>query len=211
LILIKFIYKIPRRVFFVIEIWYTTLMQTNSKAIFAGGCFWCVEHDLRAIPGVTDVVSGYSGGTLPNPTYAQVCSETTGHRESVQVLYDPNTVTFKKLCQFFLDHIDPTDNGGQFHDRGESYKTAIFYHDDEEQKIAESLIKELDESGLFAPKKVLVDILPAKPFYPAEDYHQQYAQKNPMHYGAYASGSGRVQFVSQTCEIRDQKKIAWKD
>lgn len=187
-------------------------MKPNNKtAIFAGGCFWCVEHDLRDLPGVIDVVSGYSGGQKPNPTYAEVCSETTGHRESVEVTYDSTLITFKKLCQFFLDHIDPTDNGGQFFDRGESYKTAIFYADDIEKQIAESLVKELDESGLFTPKKVMVDILPKKPFYPAEDYHQNYAEKNPMHYGAYAAGSGRVQFVAQTCKIRDQKKIQWKE
>lgn len=187
-------------------------MNSNEKTvIFAGGCFWCVEHDLRALSGVTNVISGYSGGQKPNPTYAEVCSETTGHRESVEVTYDPSLITFKKLCQFFLDHIDPTDNGGQFFDRGESYKTAIFYADDIEKQIAESLVKELDESGLFTPKKVMVDILPKKPFYSAEDYHQNYAEKNPMHYEAYATGSGRVQFVAQTCDTRDQKKIHWKD
>lgn len=187
-------------------------MKPNNKtAIFAGGCFWCVEHDLRDLPGVIDVVSGYSGGQKPNPTYAEVCSETTGHRESVEVTYDSTFITFKKLCQFFLDHIDPTDNGGQFFDRGESYKTAIFYADDPEKEIAEHLIQELDNSGLFAPKKIVVDILPKKPFYPAEEYHQDYAEKNPTHYEAYAKGSGRVQFVAQTCEIRDQKKIQWKD
>lgn len=183
----------------------------NKTAIFAGGCFWCVEHDLREIPGVVTVTSGYSGGHTENPTYAQVCSETTGHREAVEVVYDPDQVSFKKLCQFFLDHIDPTDAGGQFFDRGESYKTAIFYGDDEEKTIAESLLKELEESGLYEGKKIVVDILPKKPFYVAEDYHQNYSEKNPMHYGAYAQGSGRVQFVAQTCEVRDQKKITWKD
>jgi methionine-S-sulfoxide reductase len=185
-----------------------TLRQ--DTAIFAGGCFWCVEHDLRAIPGVTNVVSGYSGGDKPNPTYAEVCSETTGHREAVEVTYNVDMVSYKKLCQFFLDHIDPTDSGGQFFDRGESYKTAIFYADEEEKTIAESLLAELNASGLF-DRKVAVDILPKKPFYPAEEYHQNYAEKNPAHYGAYAAGSGRVQFVVQTCAVRDEKKIQWKD
>ena len=185
--------------------------QQIKKAVFAGGCFWCTEHDLRAVLGVIDVKSGYSGGDKPNPTYEEVCSETTHHRECVEVTYDPLQVSFKKLCQFFLDHIDPTDSGGQFYDRGESYKTGIFYANDEEKQVAEALIAELDASGLFAPLKVAVDVLPAKPFYPAEDYHQNYAEKNIMHYSRYARGSGRVQFVSNTCAVRDQKKIQWKD
>lgn len=183
----------------------------NKSVIFAGGCFWCVEHDLREILGVISVTSGYSGGHTENPTYAQVCSETTGHRESVEVVYNSEQVSFKKLCQFFLDHIDPTDAGGQFFDRGESYKTAIFYADEDEKVVAESLLEELKESGLYADKKITVDILPKKTFYAAEDYHQNYAEKNPAHYGAYAQGSGRIQFVAQTCSVREQKKINWKD
>lgn len=178
-----------------------------KTAVFAGGCFWCVEHDLKAIPGVEEAISGYSGGANPTPSY----ENHEGHREAVQVSYDPEKISFKKLCQFFLDHIDPTDPGGQFHDRGESYKTAIFYENDEEKQIAESLLAELEESGLFAPLKIVVDILPKKEFYPAEDYHQNYAEKNPLRYQSYSQGSGRVQFVANTCEVREQKKINWKD
>ncbi len=188
-----------------------TAASTRTTAVFAGGCFWCTEHDLKEIPGVTAAVSGYSGGDLPNPTYEDVCGETTHHRECVQVAYDPTQVTFKKLCQFFLDHIDPTDAGGQFYDRGESYKTAIFYADEGEQATAQALLAELQNSGLYAGETVSVDVLPAKPFYPAEVHHQGYAEKNPAHYGLYAQGSGRVQFVANTCAVRDQKKNQWKD
>lgn len=144
-----------------------------KTAIFAGGCFWCVEHDLRAISGVVNAVSGYSGGTKTDPTY----SDHGDHREAVEVSYDPNLVTYKKLCQFFLDHIDPTDSNGQFYDRGESYKTAIYYKNDDEKTIAEGLIQELQESGLYPNESILVQVLPATAFYPAESYHQEYAKK----------------------------------
>ncbi len=186
-------------------------IKTNT-VVFAGGCFWCVEHDLRAVPGVIDAVSGYSPASRVAtqdkcPTY----ENHEGYRETVQVTYDAARVSFKKLCQFFLDHIDPTDPDGQFHDRGESYRTAIYFKNPEEQEIAESLIKELDESGLFAPLKVAVQVLPEKVFYKGEEYHQNYADKNSMHYTNYAKASGRVQFVADTCAVRDQKHIQWKD
>lgn len=178
-----------------------------NTAIFAGGCFWCTEHDLKELSGVVDAVSGYSGGDTPNPDYYNHGN----HRESVEVTYDPNKISFKRLCQFFLDHIDPTDAGGQFYDRGESYKTAIFYKNDEEKSIAENLIKELEESGLYPNETIEVQVLPEKAFYKAEEYHQGYADKNPDHYASYARGSGRVQFVGQICNAREQKKIEWKD
>jgi peptide methionine sulfoxide reductase msrA/msrB len=177
------------------------------NVIFAGGCFWCVEHDLKALPGVIHAVSGYSGGKMENPDYF----DHGDHREAVFVTYDPSQTSFKKLCQFFLDHIDPTDPGGQFHDRGESYKTAIFYKTEEEKNVANDLIHELGASGLYAPLHISVDVLPERTFYKAEDYHQGYAEKNPEHYNFYAKGSGRVQFIAQTCEVREQKKIQWKD
>jgi methionine-S-sulfoxide reductase len=181
-----------------------------QKAIFAGGCFWCTEHDLREIPGVIDVVSGYTGDTASTASYEQVASHTTKHRESVEVAYDSEKTSFKKLTQFFLDHIDPTDAGGQFHDRGESYKTAIYYQNAEEEKIARSLVQELGESGLY-DKPIAVDILPALPFYKAEYYHQQYADKNPSHYASYRRGSGREEFVNNVCIVRDEKKMYWKE
>ena len=180
----------------------------NTKtATFAGGCFWCVEHDLKAIPGVVSAFSGYAGGEKPNPNY----QDHDGYREAVQVTYDSSITSFKKLAQFFLDHIDPTDAGGQFYDRGEAYKTAIYFSDDEEKAIAESLITELGDSGLFPGETIAVQIFPFKNFYKAEDYHQDYAEKNPLRYESYAKGSGRVTFVANTCNIRDLKHIAWKE
>jgi methionine-S-sulfoxide reductase len=187
------------------KIRYNVFMTTN--ATFAGGCFWCVEHDLRAIPGVISAISGYAGGESTNPDYYNH----NGHREAVQISYDSDQVSFKKLCQFFLDHIDPTDAGGQFYDRGESYKTAIYYSNESEKETAESLIKELQDSGLFPDETIAVQVLPWKNFYPAEAEHQDYADRNPAHYQAYAKGSGRVTFVAQTCAVRDQKKINWKE
>ncbi|MEI8337920.1 MAG: peptide-methionine (S)-S-oxide reductase MsrA [bacterium] len=184
-------------------------MEQNKKkeyAIFAGGCFWCVEHDLRNLDGVLDAVSGYTGGETKNPSY----ENHFGHLEAVKVIYDFNKTNFKKLCQFFLDNIDPTDAGGQFTDRGESYQTAIFYKTEDEKNIAQGLLKELDESKIYN-NKVVVKILPEKEFFKAEEYHQRYAEKNPAHYNAYKEGSGRSNFQALTCAIRDQKKIQWKD
>lgn len=177
-----------------------------NKVIFAGGCFWCVEHDLHEAEGVVNVVSGYTGGESENPTY----ENHTGHREAVLVEYDPNKTSFKKLTQFFLDHIDPTDKGGQFGDRGSSYKTAIYFSNNEEKNIAESLLKELDESHVYE-KHHAVEVLEIKPFYKAEEYHQNYAEKNPTHYALYRKGSGREDFINRTCAIREEKHVNWKD
>jgi peptide methionine sulfoxide reductase msrA/msrB len=192
-------------------------MNTNT-VIFAGGCFWCVEHDLKEAEGVTSVVSGYAShhpalsGTPPRaggekmPTYM----DHEGYREAVQVSYDSTKTNFTKLVQFFLDHIDPTDTGGQFGDRGTSYQTAIFYHTEEEKKIAESLLYELDDSHVY-DKPHAVEVLPATTFYKAEEYHQDYAEKNPEHYARYRTGSGREDFVNRTCAIREEKHILWKE
>lgn len=177
-----------------------------NKVIFAGGCFWCVEHDLYEAEGVVNVVSGYTGGESENPTY----ENHAGHREAVLVEYDPNKTSFKKLTQFFLDHIDPTDIGGQFGDRGSSYKTAVYFNNAEEKNIAESLLKELDESHIY-DKSHAVEVLEIKSFYKAEEYHQDYAKKNPTHYALYRKGSGREDFVNRTCAIREEKHVNWKD
>lgn len=178
----------------------------TKSLILAGGCFWCVEHDLREAQGVLSVESGYSGGESTDPTY----ENHAGHREVVLVEYDSDKTSYKRLLQFFLDHIDPTDDGGQFADRGESYKAAIFYASEEEKKIAESVLRELDESGVYdSPAKV--DILPRKSFHRAEEYHQEYAEKNAFQYGLYRAGSGRESFVNRTCEIREEKHINWSD
>lgn len=176
-----------------------------NNAIFAGGCFWCTESDLRKVEGVVDVISGYTGGDSENPTY----DNHSGHKEAVKVVYDSSKVTFKKLTQFFLDHIDPTDENGQFFDRGSSYKTAIFYKNDDEKQVAESLIKELEDSKLY-DKPIAVQVLKETPFYSAEEYHQDYAKKNPSHYYAYKDGSGRTEFQAKVCTIRDQKGIRWR-
>lgn len=181
----------------------------TKSLILAGGCFWCVEHDLRSAPGVTLVLSGYSGSETESaipPTY----ENHKGYREVVHVEYDEQKTTYKKLLQFFIDHIDPTDDGGQFGDRGESYKTAIFYQNEEERLTAKLVLKELDESHVYeGPSKI--ELLPRTRFYEAEEYHQQYAEKNPLKYDLYRNGSGREAFVNKTCKIREEKNIAWKD
>jgi methionine-S-sulfoxide reductase len=191
--------------------------KSTSTAVYAGGCFWCTEHDLREVAGVIDVVSGYARGqqsetesnsipAVENPTY----QNHNGYMEAVLVKYDADKTSFKKLTHFFLDHIDPTDAGGQFFDRGSSYKTAIFYKNEDEKNVAESLITELGNSGIYEDP-IVVSVLPEGKFYTAEDYHQNYASKNPDHYYAYRDGSGRSAFQAKTCSIREQKKIQWKD
>lgn len=178
----------------------------SKSLILAGGCFWCVEHDLREAQGVVSVLSGYSGGDSDNPSY----ENHAGHREAVLVEYDESQTSFKKLVQFFLDHIDPTDDGGQFGDRGESYKSAIYYENDEEKSIAEGAISELNESHVYE-SRAIVEILPRKEFHKAEEYHQNYADKNPLRYGLFRQASGREGFVEKTCQIREEKNIPWKE
>lgn len=177
------------------------------KAYFAGGCFWCTESDLRKLTGIIDVSAGYIGSGD-----SATCENHKGFREGVEVSFDEEKITYKKLCQFFLDHIDPTDDGGQFFDRGESYKTAIYFENDEEQSVAKDLVEELNNSGLYSEiVKVPVISFASLNFIKAEDHHQKYAEKNPDHYFAYKNGSGRSEFQARVCAIRDEKKIAWKD
>lgn len=170
--------------------------MSKQIATFAGGCFWCMVKPFDQIEGIEKVVSGYTGGHVENPTYEQVCSETTGHLEAVQITFDSDLFPYERLVELYWTLIDPTDPGGQFYDRGESYTTAIFYQDDEQKQIAEESKDRLEKSGKFS-KPIAVKILPAKPFYPAEDYHQQYYQKNPLHYERYHIGSGRAVFIQQ--------------
>ena len=165
-------------------------------ATFAGGCFWCMTKPFAETEGVVKVVSGYTGGHRENPTYEEVCSGRTGHYEAVQVTFDPAESPYERLLDIFWRQIDPTDQGGQFHDRGSSYKTAIFYHSDQQRKMAVESKKALDESGRFRVP-VATGILPAAVFYPAEEYHQDYHQKNPMHYSLYRRGSGRDPFIEE--------------
>lgn len=170
--------------------------MVTSKATFAGGCFWCVEADFEKLPGVVKVISGYTGGSKDNPTYEEVSSGTTGHVEAVQVYYDPSKITYEGLLDFFWRHIDPTDPGGQFVDRGSQYRSIIFYHDEEQRRLAEKSKEALDRSGRFK-KPVVTEIIRFTKFYEAEEYHQDYYKKHPLKYAYYRHGSGRDQFLSK--------------
>ncbi|WP_432355704.1 peptide-methionine (S)-S-oxide reductase MsrA [Sporosarcina sp. A2] len=168
----------------------------KQLATFAGGCFWCMVKPFDKYEGVHSVVSGYTGGDVPNPTYQMVCSETTGHREAVQIEFDDEIISYQELLSVFWRQIDPTDGGGQFFDRGESYRTAIYYHSPEQQELAEQSKLDLEQSSKFT-KPIATDILPAKAFYLAEEGHQDYYKKNPGHYNRYSVGSGREGFKSE--------------
>src|SRR6201996_3548346 len=157
-----------------------------DTAIFAGGCFWCMENDMKAIPGVVSVESGYTGGTLKNPTYQDVLTERTGHYESVRVKFNPMQITYKQLLDRYWKLVDPTDNGGQFCDRGPSYRPAIFVTA-EQKPIAEASKQKLVDSKKLT-KPVIVPILPLGDFWPAEEYHRDFSEKNAAHYNAYRSG-----------------------
>jgi len=170
--------------------------QNLQKATFAGGCFWCIEAPFDKVPGVQSAISGYTGGQTENPTYAQVGQGNTGHLEAVQVSFDPEKISYQELLDVFWRQFDPTDAGGSFHDRGTQYTSAIFYHNEEQKKLAEASKKALDQSGRFS-KPIVTPIRPAVKFYPAEDYHQDYYKKNPDHYQRYRSGSGRDKFIKE--------------
>jgi peptide-methionine (S)-S-oxide reductase len=166
----------------------------NSElATFAGGCFWCMVKPFDSYEGIHSVISGYTGGELENPTYEQVCTNKTGHKEAVQITFNPEVFPYEELVKLFWIQIDPTDTGGQFFDRGSSYETAIFYHNEEQKKIAETSKRELEASGRFT-KPIATNIIKATAFYPAETYHQDYYKKNPTHYERYQVGSGRTGF-----------------
>ena len=169
----------------------------TETATFAGGCFWCMTPPFEKLEGVEKVISGYTGGHVADPTYEQVVSETTGHRESVEVIYDPTKISYEKLLDVFWRQINPTDGGGQFVDRGESYTSAIFYHNEEQKRLADESKKKLERSGRF-DKPIVTEILPAGPFYPAEQYHQDYWKKNPVRYKFYRYNSGRDQYLEKT-------------
>lgn len=155
-------------------------------------------------PGILSVVSGYSGGHKANPTYEEVCSETTGHAEVVHITFDPSIYSYEKLLDVFWHQIDPTDAGGQFHDRGESYRTAIFYYNEEQRRKAEASKEALAASGRF-DKPIVTAIEPAKEFYPAEDYHQGYHRTNPLRYKMYRKGSGRDAFINTHWTVRKEE------
>jgi peptide methionine sulfoxide reductase msrA/msrB len=167
-----------------------------ETATFAGGCFWCVESAFEGIPGVISVVSGYTGGSKVNPTYEEVSSGTTGHAEAVQVTYDSKKVTYRQLLDVFWKQIDPTDRGGQFVDRGSQYRSGIFYHSDEQKRLAEESKAALAKSGRY-DKPVITEITRAGTFYPAEEYHQDYYKKSPVRYKFYRHNSGRDQYLQK--------------
>lgn len=178
------------------------LVDTNSKqqalelATFAGGCFWCLVAPFQHLTGVVKVVSGYTGGHKEFPTYEEVCSKSTGHYEAVQITFNPELCSYEELLDTYWHQIDPTDPSGQFADRGQSYATAIFYHNQEQKQKAEASIKALAESGRF-DRPIATQIIAASRFYPAEEYHQNYHEKNPVHYGMYRRGSGRASFLKK--------------
>jgi peptide methionine sulfoxide reductase msrA/msrB len=180
-----------------------TMIQSNvyaaeklEKATFAGGCFWCMEPPFEKLEGVVAVVSGYTGGHTAGPTYKEVSRGGTGHAEAIQITYDSDRITYEELLDVFWRQIDPTDRDGQFADRGTQYRTAIFYHSEEQKRLAELSRAALEESGRF-DRPVVTDIVEASTFYPAEDYHQDYSKKNANHYKRYRYGSGREQFLEK--------------
>ncbi|RPF55826.1 peptide-methionine (S)-S-oxide reductase MsrA [Aquisalibacillus elongatus] len=181
-------------------------MSQLEKATFAGGCFWCMVEPFDRRPGIEKIVSGYTGGHTENPTYEEVCSETTGHVEAVQITFNPNIFPYEDLLEIYWQQIDPTDSEGQFNDRGGSYHPVIFYHNDKQKQLAESSKQALEESGKFN-KPVVVEIKKADTFYQAEDYHQDYYRKNAFHYKLYKKGSGREAFIKEHWHDQDKEKL----
>ncbi len=178
-------------------------------ATFAGGCFWCMEHPFDQLEGVVKVISGYTGGDTPNPTYAEVSTGTTGHLEAVQITFDPRQISYAELLDKYWQQVDPTDAGGQFVDRGSQYATAIFYHSEAQRLAAEKSRRALEDSHRFK-KPIVTRILPAGTFYPAETYHQQYYQKNQVDYRFYRSHSRRDQFLDRVWKSGDQTEKSSK-
>ena len=174
--------------------------ENLEMATFAGGCFWCTESDFEKVKGVKEAISGYTGGQEPHPSYSEVSSGKTGHTEAIQVYYDPGTVSYEQLLDVFWRHINPTDPGGQFVDRGSQYRSEIFYHNDTQRMQAEASKKALEKAMVF-DKPIVTPITKLNTFYPAEKYHQDYYKRNPLRYKYYRSGSGRDPFI---------KKV-WKD
>ena len=172
----------------------------TALATFAGGCFWCMEPPFDKVDGVISTTSGYTGGEVKDPTYKQVSSGTTGHYESLQVKYDPAKVSYEKLLDVYWHNIDIFDNGGQFCDRGPQYRAAIFYENEKQKKLAEES-KQVLQDKVKAGHKIVTQILPAKEFYPAEEYHQNYYEKNPVRYKFYRYSCGRDKRLEEIQEL----------
>jgi len=183
--------------------WFTHAQQQppvsgtgSAKATFAGGCFWCMEPPFDKLPGVLSTTSGYTGGHTKHPTYHEVSAGSSGHAEAVQVVYDPKQVSYEKLLDVFWHNIDPTRKDGQFCDHGNQYRSAIFYHDEEQKQLAEAAKAKLQQHKPFQGE-IVTEIVPAGEFYPAEDYHQDYATKNPIRYKFYRTSCGRDQRLKE--------------
>ncbi|SDX84819.1 peptide-methionine (S)-S-oxide reductase MsrA [Salimicrobium album] len=172
-------------------------LEGMEQATFAGGCFWCMEPPFESRPGVIRAVSGYTGGETENPTYEEVSGKETGHQEAVQITYDPEQISYEDLLQIFWRQINPTDDGGQFVDRGEPYLSAIFYHDEAQRQAAESSLMEMEDSGRF-DGEIVTSVEEYDTFYKAEEYHQDYYKKNPGRYEHYRDNSGRDDYLKQT-------------
>lgn len=168
-----------------------------EKATLAGGCFWCMQPPFDALDGVVSTISGYAGGDEENPSYQQVSSGQTGHAEVIQVTYDNRKISFKEILDVYWRQVDPTTPDRQFVDAGSQYRTAIFYHDDQQRQIAEDSKLILDNSGVFS-KPIVTEIKPLKAFYPAEEYHQDYYRENPLRYKLYRANSGRDHYLEKT-------------
>tara|TARA_B100000475_G_scaffold52947_1_gene36405 strand:+ start:2645 stop:3262 length:618 start_codon:yes stop_codon:yes gene_type:complete len=183
----------------------------QATAVFAGGCFWCLEHDLEHLPGVIEATSGYSGGQVERPTYRQVSSETTGHQEAVQVRFDPDQISYAELLRSYWRNVDPLDGGGQFCDRGDSYRPVIFTADDAQSRdansSAEAAARELDQSV----SALKVEIRPAARFWPAEGYHQNYAELNSLKYNFYRFSCGRDRRLDDVWGDKARSGNPWSD
>jgi methionine-S-sulfoxide reductase len=167
-----------------------------EKAVFAGGCFWCMQPAFDRLEGVISTVVGYTGGTVENPTYEQVCSGKSGHTEAIEIVFDPEKISFRELVETFWKNINPIQPNGQFADRGSQYRTVIFYHNEDQRRMAEISKRELEESGKFG-SSIETEVQPAGRFYEAETYHQEYYLKEPMRYTLYKIGSGRESFLEK--------------
>lgn len=183
------------------------MTENIRKATFGGGCFWCLQADFEKVPGVNKAISGYAGGRKENPTYEEVCSGKTGHVEVVQVHYDPKKVSYEELLDVYWKHIDPTDAGGQFADRGSQYRPVIFYEDESQKEVAEKSRAALARSGVF-DKPIAAAIEPLTAFYEAENYHQDYHRNNSLRYRLYRKGSGRDDFLKRTWEKEDDSEYS---
>ena len=183
-----------------------TAPPNKAVATLAGGCFWCVEADLEKVAGVTEAISGYAGGEEPNPTYQEVSSGRTGHLEVVQVTFDPRQISYAQILDVFWKHVDPTDNGGQFVDRGRQYRTAIFYHDEKQKQLAEVSKQVLASSAIF-DRPIVTEIRPFKDFYSAEAYHQDYYKNHSIRYRFYRYNSGRDQFLEKVWKDKKEFQV----